>query len=211
MQLNETFHRPKLLSCIMFSAFWIPLATSAANSGVFATCILQLIYPKRPIDELDNRWLKFLQAVVQGILCLALYFVSRFCMKLNKLLAIFKVGLLITFSIAGFIASQKEVSGLSDFGQKQEGYAGINTLSAMVYVIYSYEGWEYTNYVCYTSGRGVWELLTTRQIAGEIKAPQETLRKAMWLSIGTITVLYLLVTSAYVRIVIPKTEWRSSD
>ena len=76
-------------------------------------------------------------------------------MRLNKLFAIFKVALLITFSIAGFMASRNGISGLSDFGRKQEGYAGINTLSAMIYVIYSYEGWEYSNYVYYTPGQSI--------------------------------------------------------
>lgn len=123
-------------------------------------------------------------------------------MKLNKLFAIFKVCLIIAFSIAGFMASREGVSGLNDFRQKQEGYTGIDALSAMIYVIHSYQGWEYSNYVCYTLGQGTWDLLTTCQIAGEFKAPKRTLRIAMLLAIGTITVLYLLVTSAFVHILI---------
>ena len=155
MQLNATFRRPRLLTRIIFSAFWIPLASSGANTSAFATYVLHLVYPTSPIGQLDNRWLDFLQAVVQGAVCLALYFAYPFCMSLNKLFAIFKVGLLITFSIAGFMASRNGISGLSDFGRKQEGYAGINTLSAMIYIIYSYEGWEYSNYVYHTLGQSV--------------------------------------------------------
>lgn len=178
--LNATFHRPKLLTSIIFSVFWIPLATSAASSSSFATYVLHLMYPTFPIGQLDNRWLKFVQAVTQGVVCLALYFAYQLCMKLNKLFAIFKVCLIIAFSIAGFMASREGVSGLNDFRHKQEGYAGIDALSAMIYVIHSYQGWEYSNY-----------------IAGEFKAPKRTLRIAMLLAIGTITVLYLLVTSAF--------------
>lgn len=112
------------------------------------------MYPTFTIGQLDNRWLKFVQAVTQGVVCLALYFAYQLCMKLNKLFAIFKICLIIAFSIAGFMASQEGVSGLSDFSHKQEGYTDIDALSAMIYVIHSYQGWEYSNYVCYTLGQG---------------------------------------------------------
>ena len=93
---------------------------------------------------------------------------------------------------------------MSDFGDKQEGYAKINALRAMIDVIHSYESWGYSNSVCYALTPRVGELLTTNQIAGEIVTPKRTIRIAMLWSIGTITVLYLLITSAYVHVGILK-------
>ena len=106
-QLNETFPRPELLTRIMFSAFWVPLAMSEASSSTFAAYILKLMDPKSPIGQLDNRSPDFVQVVAQGAVCLTLYFAYRLCMKLIKLCAIFKVRLLIDFSIAGFQGWQR--------------------------------------------------------------------------------------------------------
>ena len=95
--------------------------------------------------DFDKRWLALVEVVVQSCIYLALFFARRLCFMMNSLFAMFKVCLIIAFAIAGFIASRKEGSGLSDFSERHAGYNGLNALTGMIYVIHTYEGWEYTN------------------------------------------------------------------
>ena len=66
---------------------------------------------------------------------------------LNNLFAIFKVVLLFAIAVAGFIVSRQANSGTSDFNRGASTWSSIDALAAMIYIIFTYEGWEYTNYV----------------------------------------------------------------
>jgi len=66
-------------------------------------------------------------------------------MFLNKLFALYKIFLLIAFIVAGGIASLREGNGKDDWGSQP---GNRDYLGGLIYVMYSYRGWENANYVC---------------------------------------------------------------
>ena len=130
----------------MFSTYWILLGT-AGNAGNFAKYVLQLSYPTLAIKQFDERWINIMDIAVQGIICLALYFARPTCFLLNNVFAMFKVILLVVLSVAGFIATRHQQSGTNDYSRRQPDFDGFDALGGMIHVLYTYEGWEYTNFV----------------------------------------------------------------
>jgi hypothetical protein len=141
------FHRPNLFAAILFSFFWILLCSTSANSITFSQYSLRVAQHDAPFSELDDRLVRFLGVVVQTVVCLMLYFLRRFCLIANNFLAIFKVFFLLVVAGAGFRAAVWGDSGVPDWSTKHTNPNTIDTLSAMVYILYSYQGWEHTNYV----------------------------------------------------------------
>lgn len=184
--LDEVFHNPNLLAAVIFSFFWILLCSTSGNSIVVAQYVLRIVHHDAPISEIDDGLIKFVGVVVQTVVCLMLYFLRRFCFVVNNFLALFKIVFLIVVVAVAFKAAGWEHSGTEDWWDKHPDSSTIDTLSAMVYILYSYQGWEHTNY-----------------IAGEIKAPKKTLRNAAFFSVTLVTVLYISVSSALVG---PKTR-----
>ncbi|KAF2739366.1 hypothetical protein EJ04DRAFT_484118, partial [Polyplosphaeria fusca] len=178
--LDETFPTPDLLAAVIFSFFWILLGSTSGNCIVFASYALQIAHGDAAASTIDDRLLRFIAVVVQTTVCLLLYFLRKFCFVANNIFALFKIILLLVIAGAGFCASSWPSSGTSDFSAHEPGVDIIDQLSAMVYILYSYQGWEHTNY-----------------IAGEIKAPKKTLRNAAFFSVGLVTILYILVSSAF--------------
>ena len=116
--------------------------------------------------------------------CLIHYFSSKTCTFLNRLLAWYKTVFLVVVFAAGIAYGRKHGSQWDDKTQppRRGSWEG---LSAMVFVLYSYQGWENANYV-----------------AGEIGTRQgrtstQTLRIGAFLAVGLIWLLYVLVTVAY--------------
>ena len=68
-------------------------------------------------------------------------------MFLNRVLALFKGLLLFSVFVAGVIASRKEGSGLSDFRHILGKHASVDSIAALVLILYAYQGWENANYV----------------------------------------------------------------
>jgi amino acid transporter len=145
-ELDETFHRPAMLAAIIFSWYWIVICTSS-NCMTVSVYILALVYPDIPYSDLPHGWVRFVAAVVQTVACLLLYFARRLCFMFNSVFALFKIILLLVLFAAGMAACHEPGSGLNDWGSTPPGAGGMNTLSAMIYVIFSYQGWEHTNYV----------------------------------------------------------------
>ncbi|OAL45369.1 amino acid transporter [Pyrenochaeta sp. DS3sAY3a] len=178
--LDEIFHRPNLLAAVIFSFFWILLSSTSGNCIVFAQYALRVAHHDAPVAEIDDRLIRFLGVVVQTVVCLMLYFLRRFCFMVNNIFALFKIILLLVIAGAGFRSARWSNSGTPDWGNNHPNRDTVDALSAMVYILYSYQGWEHTNY-----------------IAGEIKAPKETLRNAAFFSVTLVTVLYILASSAF--------------
>jgi amino acid transporter len=145
-ELDETFHKPAMLAATIFSWYWIVICTSL-NCITVAVYLIALVYPDLPYSDLPDGWVRFVAAVVQTVVCLLLYFARRLCFMFNSVFALFKIILLLVLFAAGMAACQKPESGLKDWGSTSHGVGGLKTLSAMIYVIYSYQGWEHTNYV----------------------------------------------------------------
>ncbi|OCL12989.1 amino acid transporter [Glonium stellatum] len=178
--LDEAWPAPGMLSAVIFAGFFLILASSAGNAIAFAKHVLLAAQDGTNSMELDGRLVHFFAVTVVLAVCLLHYFSHRFGMFLNRVLALFKGLLLFSIFVAGVIASRKEGSGLSDFRHVPGKHANVDSIAALVLILYSYQGWENANYV-----------------AGEIRAPSKTLKHGAFIAVGLVTLLYLLVTTGY--------------
>jgi amino acid transporter len=141
--------QPELLATVLFSGFFIILGNSYGNSVTFAKqTILASDSNITRTTDLDSRLVRFIAIVVLSAVCILHYSSNRFGLFLNKLFALFKTILLLTVFIAGMKAIGKEGSGLADFYDNHGVRHPTDGLSAMVLILYSYQGWENANYVC---------------------------------------------------------------
>lgn len=136
-----------MFAATIFSFFWILLCSNASNCVTSAVYVLELVHPGTDYNDIDARSSQFLGVVFNTVACLLLYFVLRGCFLLNSVFAAFKLALLTIFFVAGIVHACKDGSGLGDFNETHSGGSTINTISAMTYVLFTYEGWENTNYV----------------------------------------------------------------
>ena len=101
------------------------------------------------MSELSDGLVRYTAIVVQSVVCLLMYFARRLCFVFNSTFALYKIVLLLFIFIVGMVHSRGPSSGLQDFNEKHSGYRGKDALNAMLAVIYSYEGWDGANYVCF--------------------------------------------------------------
>ncbi|KUL89231.1 hypothetical protein ZTR_03751 [Talaromyces verruculosus] len=175
--LDEMYYRPELLATILFSGFFICFGTSTSNSIAFARYVILAAEPNvQNIGDLDGRLVGYIAITINVVTCLFLYFSNGLALVLNRLNVLYKIGLLLAVFIGGAVASREPDSGIRDFETKYSSDS-TQTLSALVYILFAYQGWENANYV-----------------AGEIKAPRRTLRNGAYLSVFIVTTLYVLVT-----------------
>ncbi|CRG91397.1 Low-affinity methionine permease [Talaromyces islandicus] len=175
--LDEMYYRPELLATILFSGFFICFGTSASNSIAFARYVMLAAEPQVQNEgELDKRLIGFIAITINFVTCLLLYFSSGLALALNRISAVYKIILMLIVFIAGAAASTKQDSGVHDF-ENTHGSSSTETLAALVYILFAYQGWENANYV-----------------AGEIRAPKTTLRNGAGLAVLLVTSLYILVT-----------------
>lgn len=96
--------------------------------------------------------IRFTAVVVESVVCLMLFFARRLCFVFNSTFAIYKIFLLLVIFIVGMANSHGKDSGWHDFNKDYPGYNGVNTLTAMISIIFSYQGWDNANYVSHTTG-----------------------------------------------------------
>jgi amino acid transporter len=124
------------------------LNNTYGNSVTFAKHVMLAANPSTSIStELDSRMIRFIAIVVLTVVCLLHYFSSRFGLFMNKVLAIFKLLLLVTVIIAGVNAAKEPGSGLKDFEESYGKKNSADGLAAMVLILYAYSGYENANYV----------------------------------------------------------------
>jgi amino acid transporter len=180
-QLDEVLRQPELLATVLFSAFFIFVPNTDGNSLQFAKHILLASNPTvTETTELDKRLISYVAITILTVVSFIHYFSRNSGLLLNLLFAIYKVVLVIVLIICGCVASKKTENGWSDWGQHPIGSK--NVLAAMIYIIYSYQGWENANYV-----------------GGELKIESRALKWGAFLAVGITTVLYTLVVMAFVR------------
>lgn len=97
--------------------------------------------------DMNTALIRFITICILTLVCLLHYFSGKFGLFMNRLLAIFKLVLLVVVTIAGLITPGGEGSGRNDFQKVHEGKSGEEGLSAMVLILYTYQGWENANYV----------------------------------------------------------------
>lgn len=141
------YYKPELLATIIFSGFFICFGTSASNSIAFARYVMLAAEPQvQNESELDRRLIAFIAITINVITCLLLYFSNGLALALNRITAVYKIVLMLVVFVAGVAASSKQDSGASDF---ENTYSSdpTKTLSALVYILFAYQGWENANYV----------------------------------------------------------------
>ncbi|KAH8744408.1 amino acid/polyamine transporter I, partial [Hyaloscypha finlandica] len=177
--LDEVLRQPELLATVLFSAFFIFVPNTDGNSLQFAKHILLASNPTvTETTELDKRLISYVAISILTVVSFIHYFSRNSGLLLNLLFAIYKVVLVIVLIICGCVASKKPENGWSDWGQHPIGSK--NVLAAMIYIIYSYQGWENANYV-----------------GGELKIESRALKWGAFLAVGITTVLYTLVVMAF--------------
>jgi amino acid transporter len=179
--LDEVWPSPELLSTVLYSGYFICFGNSAGNSVAFARHVLAAssVEVIRSTD-FDKRLVNLLAIAILTIICFINYFSKDVGLFLNKLLAFYKVGLLFAIFVAGVLVRNKPGSGFRDWGDDLGGGSAIDTLSAFIYILYSFQGWENANYV-----------------GGEIKVDKPTLRRGGFIAIITVTIIYILATVGY--------------
>lgn len=141
--------KPGLLWALCFSSFFILIANTTGNALAFARFIMVAATPDyRPGDDLDARVVKLIAIDILSIVCLLHYFSSRLGLLLNKVLALYKLALLIAVFSASAWAAQ-HLPGLHTMTreQGQPSETALSKLAALVLVLYSFTGWENANYV----------------------------------------------------------------
>jgi amino acid transporter len=147
--LDEVFKTPELLATILYSFFFLFTPNTAGNLIQFAKLILLSANPETTdTKDLDRGLISFIAIVALTGVCFLHYFSRNSGLFLNMFFVVFKIVLLCVTIICGGIASTQPENGKSTWGQQKE---SSDVLGALVYVIYSYQGWENANYVCATT------------------------------------------------------------
>lgn len=144
----------------MFSSFFLLLADTTGNSLMFGKHILLAFEPDQPVDA---RLQNFIAICILTLTCLVNYFSTASGRLLNRGFSIYKLALMVIVFVAGFVTAAPRNApvnlGIDDF-------SAVHTLSdtpagdyaaAYLLVLYSYQGWENSNYVSlletFTRGR----------------------------------------------------------
>lgn len=136
--LDEIYRHPELLATILFSGFFLLLANSYGNSIQFAKHVLVAAIPDlEDSTQLDSRLVRFIAISALTFVCLIHWHSSRAGLFLNKLVACFKIFLLIVVVIAGMAKSSGSKSRWSDSGNMDSSSDG---MAGMVLIFYSYQG-----------------------------------------------------------------------
>lgn len=146
-QLDEVFKKPELLATLIFSAFFVVCPNTDGNSLQFAKHVLLTYNPKaKSTEDLSKSMITLIATLVLTLVCLIHYFSRNSGLLLNKIFSIYKICFVFAFVIAGFHSANKYPGpGLKDWGERRADPKG--SLTALVYVLYSYQGWENANYV----------------------------------------------------------------
>lgn len=95
--------------------------------------------------------ISLVSVLVIAVVSLLIYFLLPLCFFLNIPLAAFKLVLMLVVSMGGLIALQGQDEGQKDFSHAQPGFDSLSTARAMVYVIFSYQGFINVNCVSCSS------------------------------------------------------------
>lgn len=147
-QLDRTL-RPRLMWTLAFATFFITIANTSGNAIAFARFVMIAALPtNRSLVDLDSKVVRLIAISILSVVCLLHYLSSNLGRFLNKLLALYKLFLLIAVMITGFWASTVNNAGLDDDTLKNAEPQGTESkLGAVVLVLYSFTGWENANYV----------------------------------------------------------------
>ncbi|KAG4436168.1 hypothetical protein IFR05_008372 [Cadophora sp. M221] len=184
---NKVWGRPKLLSAVLFSGYFISLGHTSGNSIAFARQVILASQPPgvpedgtQPDDSVfDSRLVNFIALTVLGAVCLLHYFTKRLGLFLNRVSAFYKVALLF---VVAFLAFGVRIPHI-DFewqDRSPSNFKPFDSVAGFIYITYSYSGWENANYVI-----------------GELQAKPRTFRLGAFTALSIVTLGYVLVTLGY--------------
>lgn len=147
-QLDRTL-RPGLMWTMAFATFFITIANISGNAIAFARFVMIAALPtNRSLVDLDSKVVKLIAISILSVVCLLHYLSSNLGRFLNKLLALYKLCLLVAVMSTGFWAYRINKAGLDDDTLINAVPQGTESkLGAVVLVLYSFTGWENANYV----------------------------------------------------------------
>ena len=184
--LNAVWPLPDLLQAFLFAGFFISLGHTAGNSVAFSRHVLLAAQNSSDTLELIHyaALTKFVAIVVLGLVCMLLWIWPKAGLFLNKVLALYKVVLLLVMSFAGIAVSlhkDPDHAKYGSFAKDWEGHSGgMGSIAGLIYIIYSYTGWENANY-----------------IIGDIKTKKRDLRNGAFGAVILVTVLYTLMSVSF--------------
>ncbi|KAI5837444.1 amino acid permease-domain-containing protein [Morchella snyderi] len=173
----------------VFSIFFVLLCSNSANTIAFAKSMLMAFNGE---TSPDYRLQQFIALVTITFVCLLHFFSRDMGIFLSNALAAYKITLLLFVVVTGFVC-------LAGGGRKDGTPSGPGNLegafenpsqspysyaSAMLSVLFAYEGWENANYV----------LAEVKRPGGNVA---KTFKRAALFSFSLVTVLYVLANVAY--------------
>ncbi|KAI6763249.1 hypothetical protein HG531_013146 [Fusarium graminearum] len=183
-----------LLAYIIYSLTFIFVFNSATNSQQFGRMILLCLHAdeEENDDDIknDQHLMRFIAVTVLSIICLVQFFSPAFGRKLNKHLAVIKIGFLLGLVVVGLAALGRDFSSERDNGPPSvdRGYdwfvlhkvhSPVAFAKALLLVLFSFEGWENATFV-----------------AGDIRKDQQNnLRRGFLGAVFTVGSLYLIVVA----------------
>ena len=153
--MEESYKWPRYFASCIFGVFFVVLGNTAANTIAFAKHMLLAFDDTN--QNPDYRLQRFVALVCISLICLIHIFSRKLGILMNNALAAHKVGLLLFVVVAGFAC----LAGAGGSGQKKDEYGKVNLenafaggsdspyayASAMIGVLFAYQGWENGNYV----------------------------------------------------------------
>lgn len=182
-----------LLAYIIYSLAFIIFFNSATNSQQFGRMILLCLHADKEdnYDDIknDQHLMRYIAVSILSIICLAQFFNPAFGRRLNKFLAVVKIGFLVGLISVGLAAlgrdfNSKSSDGASldrgeDWSERREVRSKVSFAKALLVVLFSFEGWENATFV-----------------AGEIPPnKQQNLRRGFLAAAFTVGSLYMIVVA----------------
>jgi len=190
-----------LLAYIIYALAFIIFFNSATNSQQFGRMILLCIHADKGDNDDnfrdDQHLMRYIAVTILSIICLTQFFSPGFGRRLNKFLAVVKIGFLLGLIAVGLAAIGRDFysqsnSGLplnrgEDWSERRGVGSKVSFAKALLVVLFSFEGWENATFV-----------------AGEIpRSKQRVLRRGFLTAACTVGSLYLLVVGisvSYLRL-----------
>ncbi|GKU14719.1 unnamed protein product [Fusarium langsethiae] len=182
-----------LLAYVIYSLAFIIFFNSATNSQQFGRMILLCVHADKEYndDEIrkDQHLMRYIAVSILSIICLAQFFSPAFGRRLNKFLAVVKIGFLLALVAVGLAALGRDfksqnsggpsLNRTQDWAEQREVRSKVSFAKALLVVLFSFEGWENATFV-----------------AGEIPPyKQQTLRRGFLAAAVTVGSLYLIVVA----------------
>ncbi|KAI6749337.1 hypothetical protein HG530_015176 [Fusarium avenaceum] len=198
-----------LLAFIIYSLMFIVFFNSATNSMQFGRMVLLCINADQGVDnaivDVNNDLMRYIGVTILTVICLTQFFSPSFGRRLNKFLAVVKIGFLLGLVIVGLTALSRDIKDenehdttkSSDWSKwnEREDPSKVSFAKALLIVLFSFEGWENATFVSsFLLPLSPLLQILRGEVAGEIpQRKHKILRRGFIWAVVTVGSLYLLV------------------